>query len=343
MTCGFTESWNDMLATLPARMRDVYFTENYVGLYASSSDRPMAFYYRDVGRLFLLPFLRREVELDGRKYFDFETAYGYGGPVSSTPDASFNARAMEAFTDACRDNGFVAGFLRFHPLLNNQTLCAGAADIIHDRNTVAIDLRPSLDDVWLTEIHTKNRNVIKKAIANGLTFEADYDFNLLDDFCRLYAATMDKLEADSFYYFSPEYFRTFKERIPQSFLGLVKHEGRTVAAAIFMWDGPWGHYHLSGSDRDALRLFPNNLLLWGAAGELKGRGVEVFHLGGGTDSSADNSLFAFKRKFSHSLCGFNIGKMVFKPEVLARLNARWEELNPSKALQFKNHLLKYRY
>lgn len=343
MNCGIVASWNELLADFPAGCRDIYFTEEYVGLYATETEQAAAFYYREDKQLFLMPFLRRSFVAHNEKFYDFESAYGYGGPITNSKDRQFHNRAMAAFVDVCRREGYVAGFVRFHPLLDNDLLSNESIEIIPDRNTVAIDLRPSLDDIWMTQIHTKNRNVIKKAIGSGLTFEADYAFDRLSDFCRLYNATMEKLGAEEFYYFSPEYFETFKQRIPNSFIGVVKHGDKVLAAAIFMWEGPWGHYHLSGSDKEALKMCPNNLLLWGAAKELKAKGVELFHLGGGTDSSADNSLLGFKKKFSHTLCRFSIGKMIFNRQVLDCLYAEWEKKNPQKSHRYKHFLLKYKY
>jgi len=343
MNSGLLTSWNWLLAEIPAHRRDVYFTEEYIRLYEASGNRAVCFYYREGAELFLFPYLERRFWALGRECFDFETAYGYGGPVSTSDNPAFCASAWHAFVNLVCAKGYVAGFVRFHPLLRNESLCPRGVEIIPERYTVAMDLSGTVKDIWLDEIHTKNRNVIKKAVKNGLSFTADYEYRNYDEFKNLYAGTMDRLRADSFYYFSPEYFEKFKNGIRNSFLGLVKVGQKTVAAAIFMYDSHYGHYHLSGSDKTMLNLNPNNLLLWGAAQELKSNGVELFHLGGGTDSAEDNSLLGFKRKFSRSLFRFHLGKIIFNQDIYRELCRIWEAGNTEKASRYNHIFLKYKY
>lgn len=212
-----------------------------------------------------------------------------------------------------------------------------------DRKTIAIDLSGGIEATWMNEIHTKNRNVIKKGEKNGLEFIVDEDFSYLTEFEELYNSTMDKLEADGFYYFEPRYYEQLKNTIPNRFLGIVKHDGRVVAGAIFFYQHPYGHYHLAGSDKYALKLSPNNFLLWEAAKELTQRGIRHFHLGGGTDGSEENSLYQYKRKFSKHEYQFALGKMIFNPSLYEEICAEWAAANPEKADKMKNILLKYKY
>ncbi len=114
--------------------------------------------------------------------------------------------------------------------------------------------------------------------------------------------------------FDNQYYRDFKKNIPNSFLGVVLLDGKVISVAIFMYEGIFGHYHLSGSDKGYLSYSPNNYMLYKSALELKKRSVELFHLGGGTTSDENDSLFAFKKKFSPSLYGFYIGKVIFNHE-----------------------------
>ena len=195
----------------------------------------------------------------------------------------------------------------------------------------------------MNEIHTKNRNVIKKGEKNGLEFVVDNDFKYLQEFEELYNSTMDKLEADGFYYFEPKYYEQLKSTIRNRFLGIVKHEGKVIAGAIFFYQLPYGHYHLAGSDKASLKLSPNNFLLWGAAKELINRGVEQFHLGGGTNGSEDNSLYQYKRKFSKHEYQFVLGKMIFNQALYDDICADWIVANPEKAEKMKHILLKYKY
>ena len=339
----FTETWNQYLDLIPAEQQDLYFREEYVRLYETDCEKACCFVYQDGNSIMLFPFLRREFQFKGNTYYDFETAYGYGGPISNDHSDTFMKAALEAMSEKASSKNYVCGFVRFHPLLENWDCFEKVGRLIMDRKTIAIDLTGGIEATWMNEIHTKNRNVIKKGEKNGLEFIVDEDFAYLTAFEELYNSTMDKLEADGFYYFDPSYYDQLKNTIQNRFLGIVKHEGKVVAGAIFFYQLPYGHYHLAGSDKSALKLSPNNFLLWEAAKELTKRGVKHFHLGGGTDGSEENSLYQYKRKFSKHEYQFALGKMIFNPSLYEDICVEWAAANPEKADKMKNILLKYKY
>lgn len=340
---GFTDNWNKYLEYIPSELQDLYFREEYVKLYETENEKGCCFVYQDRGYIMLFPFLRRIFEYRGNTYSDFETAYGYGGPISNNHEEGFMTTALQAMLAKAAEENFVCGFVRFHPLLVNWNSFNNIGRLIPDRKTIAIDLTGGIDATWMNEIHTKNRNVIKKGEKNGLEFIVDNDFSYLKEFEFLYNSTMDKLRADGFYYFEHRYYEQLKDTIHNRFLGIVKYEDKVVAGAIFFYQLPYGHYHLAGSDKSFLKLSPNNFLLWGAAKELANRGVKHFHLGGGTDSSDENSLFLYKRKFSKHEYQFSLGKIIFNQVVYDDICADWESTNSEKAEKLKNVLLKYKY
>lgn len=343
MTSIITEHWNSYLSQFPTEKRDEYFTEEYIRLYDDNNQKAVCFVYEDNGKVLIFPYLLRSFEFEGYTYHDFETAYGYGGPIANVDNREFTDKALHTFLDECKAQNYVAGFVRFCPLLKNYELCDGIFPILMDRHTVAMFLDMPIDDVWMQEIHTKNRNVIKKGAKEGLIFEADYDFKYLPEFIDLYNATMDKLDADGFYYFDDSYYQQLVSTMPNKFLGVVKYEDKIVSAAIFFYTEVYGHYHLSGSDKKALRLMPNNFMLWNAAKELNSKGIKLFHLGGGTTSSDDDSLLSFKCKFSKSLYDFYLGKIVFNEDIYSKVCTEWEAKNPKRKETFKHFLLKYKY
>jgi Uncharacterized protein involved in methicillin resistance len=324
--------------------KDVYFTEEYIRLYENPSkkEKSICFVAQEKGKCMLFPYLERCFEYFGNTYKDFETVYGYGGPIYNTVDQNFHTQSSKEMFNLLKSQNYVAGFIRFHPLLKNYQGFAVGKDI-YDRNTVALDISLSEDDIWANEIHTKNRNVIKKGEKNGLKFYADYDFIFLDDFKLLYNKTMDKLSADDFYYFGDQYYNNFKKNITNSFIGIVKKDDKVISAAIFMYEGKYAHYHLSGSDRNYLLLQPNNFMLYKAALELKKCGAEIFHLGGGTTSDENDSLLCFKKKFSKHLYEFHIGKIVFNEGLYESICQDWAQKNPDKDEKYKCFLLKYKY
>lgn len=343
MEAFISSCWNNYLLNFRLTDSDIYFSEEYVGLYATSTECPMCLIVENNGKYMLFPFLRRGFFFNGKQYYDFETAYGYGGPVFNTEDEEFKKKSLRMLYQVFADNNYVAGFVRFHPLFSNYEYFDKIGRVLFDRKTIAIDLSLSENEIWMNEIHTKNRNVIKKAEKNGLEFIVDNEYHYYDEFVKLYNSTMDKLHADDFYYFPQEYYLLLKEKIKDSFLGIVKKENEILSAAIFLYHGIYGHYHLSGSKKEYLSLSPNNLMLFKAAMELKKRGVLLFHLGGGRTSEENDSLFCFKSRFSKSLYQFAIGKLIFNPIVYNTLCNSWERDNPEKVEQYGTFLLKYKY
>ena len=343
MKTGILKHWNEQLEGLAPRATDVYFREEYLSLYANKEQQPLCAYARDERGIMLLPYLDRSFVFEGKLFREQETAYGYGGPVCSTEDPAFKADAARAIFQLMVEEGYLVGFVRFHPLLENYRGMEGVGRIIDGQQVVVMDLSGGEDEIWMREIHRKNRSAIRRSERDGLCFEADYAFDYLPDFVRLYGGTMDKLNAERFYYFPESYYRQIRDGLPGSFLGVVKAGGEVAASAIFFRSGPYGHYHLSGSNPAFLAQSPNNLLLWKAALELKSQGVELFHLGGGTTTDPEDSLFLFKHRFSSSVRTHRIGKFVYQPEAYERICADWEQKNPDKIARYGNYVLKYKF
>ena len=336
--------WNEYLEKFQPVQKDIYFTEEYVRLYETDKEKAFCFIYEENENIFIFPYLRRICKIKNSiEYYDFETAYGYGGSISTTNNEDFLQNAWKIFYETAKASNYVAGFIRFHPLFNNSKSFNTIGRLIQDRNTIAINLQGTEEEIWMNEIHTKNRNVIKKGIKTGLVFEVDNTFRNMNEFIEIYNSTMDKLNADLFYYFTDDYFTNLKNNLSNAFLSVVKYNNQIISSAIFFYDSVWGHYHLAGSKKEYLNLSPNNFLLWEAAKELRKRNVEYLHLGGGTNSDEDNSLFQFKRKFSKSVYQFEIGKVIFNEEIYSDLCNQWEINNPEKKEMYKYHLLKYKY
>lgn len=333
--------WNEYLSFFLPEQKDIYYREAYARLYETEKDTAACIVCRDKEKVFLMPFLRRRV---GR-FFDFETPYGYGGPISNSDDEEWLERATASMQMCFARNNYICGFVRFHPLLDNARYCQGQFEIIKDRQTVSIPLEGNEDRIWKEQISSKNRNMIRKAEKNGLEFTAEYDFASMEGFIDLYEGTMERVQADSFYYFPQTYYESFIESLRNSaFLATVKqHDGVLICAALFMYSKRYGHYHLSGRNRAASSSGANNLMLWKAALEMKNLGVCELHLGGGTSSDSEDSLFKFKTTFSKNEKSFYVGKMIFNPVIYKEICGKWRKTYPERIKPYGNRLLCYRY
>lgn len=335
-----TENWNEYLDKFSIERKDIYYFEEYVKFYEDESGKALCAICKEGGYILLMPFIRKEI--DG--FYDFETAYGYGGPISNSNDIEWTEKALIKMKELLKRRKYVCGFIRFHPLLENVKICEKQMTTFFDRTTVVIKTDQTEDEIWTNQIISKNRNMIRKAEKSGLEYMAEYDFASIDEFVKLYNATMSRLEAEDFYFFDEKYYRLFVENFKgKAFLGTIRKDGELICAALFMYFGDYGHYHLEGSNHAYSSLAANNLLLWKTALELGRLGVKEFHLGGGYNSDPDNSLLKFKKSFSNNMKEFHIGKWIFNEEKYAELKTKWAKKYPEKIEKYGRLLLCYRY
>lgn len=246
--------------------------------------------------------------LPANTWFDWETPYGYGGPLSEKP---LSEGAQQAFlaelTAVCKKRRVVTQFLRFHPLLENQAVLGDAVQHETLKNTIFMDL--SDEEGIFQQMDSKNRNMVRKAKKNGVTIFSDHG-EYLADFLDIYRQTMDRAHAEAYYYFNQEYYDTLRGALdPNVRFFYAVLEGQIIAASIFLYNERYMHYHLSGGRTAFRRFAPTNLLLYEAARWGARHGIKYLHLGGGVASR--DSLFAFKKQFNrHGEIPFYIGRTI---------------------------------
>lgn len=331
------KQWNVLLYKFPQNVQDIYYTREYYEMHEENGDGiAKAFYYEDENGAGFYPFLVNAIERDWLDdiYYDIENAYGYGGPIVSCNNEKLLKAFERAFNDCCIKNKIVAEFIRFHPLIKNDNIFNENIKILHNRMTVELDLEQGPDQIWKNDIKSKNRNVIRKALKNGLTVELSDDYTV---FKEIYYKTMDKVDADNYYYLKDNYYKRIKQN-ESCILLEVKREEKIIAAAIFMGYKDYFHYHLAGSLREELKYSPNNLLLWEAIKYASNHGFKKMHFGGGLTDSLDDKLFKFKGAFSKEYTDFFIGKRIHNKVIYDKLISEWETKNERKA----KLLLQYR-
>ena len=160
-----------------------------------------------------------------------------------------------------------------------------------------------------------------RAIDQGFQFEMvqlsnlDHQptkLKLLRYFQQLYYKTMDRLKADSWYYFSDNYFEqlaNMPSKYGQTLLATVRKLGGEEsnnlmeAAAIILTDSQQTklHFHLGGSHLNHHNIGINEMLHAGIIQYGIRHGYQLYHLGGGRIDG--DSLSRFKSKIAN--CQFN--------------------------------------
>jgi hypothetical protein len=340
--------WSAALAELPSERRDAYFRAEYLALHddPSSSATATLFRFARGKDSWLHPFLLRpivrvgEAAVDGGLH-DIESAYGYGGPVSSTDDAGFLAEAHAAFDAWCAERRVIAEFVRLHPLLANERWMSPSAGIVDDRRTVSVDL--AAFDGGAVPFERAARSVVSRAERGGLRVRvgaSDADFDVFES---LYLETMRALGADPFYLFSATYFRALRALLRrEGLLVLAELDGACVGVASFLRGERWLHYHLAGSKPGPRVPGAANVLILAAAREGRRLGLERLHLGGGRTSAPDDSLLRFKRSMGSGDHAFRIARRVHDHGRYDAVRAQWREAFPDLASRFGGRLLCYR-
>lgn len=259
---------------------------------------------------------RFQGELEAGKYFDFETPYGYGGPLC---DKAISEDAQEKFLAEIREyskeNGIVSQFVRFHPLLSNYDAMPNAFEIRYLHQTVFISTKSR--ELIMSNMDSKNRNMVRKAIKNGVTIvrKPIDDYN---DFLPIYKETMVKNDADDYYFFKEDYFKEQIELKDNACIFYAMKDQQPIAGAIMYFNDRYMHYHLAGTCTAFRKYSPSNLLLYEAACWASEKGIMKFHLGGGIVE--DDNLFMFKKQFNKvGRLPFYIGRTIFDEIVYKQL------------------------
>lgn len=336
-------SWDNFLSLLPGSRQDVYFTEAYL-LLNRAKGIPECYVFQENENIWLFPYIKKQITLNDSLYWDFESQYGYGGPVTNSNDSGFLQKAENEFFNVMKDAGFVAGLIKFHPLFNNHLLLKNCSTLFFNRNTIGVDLTPDIDAIWMDQVHSKHRNSIRKAEKSGLEYIVDTDFNYYSQFRKLYIETMERNDAEKFYLFDNEYFEMLKKEFKgNSFLAHALLKDQIVSSSIFFYSMDYAHYHLSGSNYEFLTLNPNCFLIYRTIEHFKKLNMKILHLGGGTNSSTNNSLYRFKMRFSNNRYDFYIGEIIFNKPVYDEICTDWAVINPEKVITHQFRLLKYRF
>lgn len=239
-------------------------------------------------------------------YFDFATPYGYGGWII---EGNNSEELFSEYTKWLTDNKIISEFVRFHPMLQNQVGCEDFYEVIQLGEVVHMDLS-SPELIW-ENIISKNRNVIRKAIKNDVKIYNGRFPEIFETFRTIYNGTMDKDNAEEYYYFGKKFYESVLEDLPENAqVFFAEKDGVVIAASIVLSANHKMNYHLSGGLREYSNLAPTNLLLYKAALWGHANGYRTLYLGGGVGSGED-SLFKFKRAFyKGNLHHFFIGKKI---------------------------------
>ena len=335
------QEWKGVLAQVA--QHDFYHLAEYHRLAEERGQgTALLFVYCDGEYTIALPLLLRSVEESGgTPWSDATSVYGYAGPLASHAGmpASFVRNFQAALKEELVARRVVAVFSRLHPLIPQGGLLAGLGDCRPEGETVSIGLTLP-PEAQRAQYRSSLKPRISKLRREGLACLRDCDKRHLPEFTAIYHQTMRRVNADSSYFFEPEYFTRLAGGLgPALELFVVTFNEAVIAGGLFTICDGIVQYHLSGTGNDFLKLSPTPLIIDTVRLWANDEGARVFHLGGGVGSKGD-SLFHFKAGFSRQRNNFETWRWRVVPEIYdelceARLRAdRLHGLEPVSADYF---------
>ena len=165
--------WKNLLSKFDTYVgQNIYSTPDYLELYEKKDiSTGEAFFYQNNNQYFYLAYHKNLIskKLIKNKCYDFETPYGYGGPISTTKDPKFLYDAWNSFRDYCNKSFIIAGLIRFDPLISNHSIAKQTfIKLSHEGDIVVNSLNFSKEIIW-DNYSSSTRNKIRKAIKNNKT------------------------------------------------------------------------------------------------------------------------------------------------------------------------------
>lgn len=298
-------------------MLDLYFNPEYAKVYRNIDGDSDTFTFKCEYGTIQNTFILREVKwpINGQKYFDIVTPYGYGGPVilESADKDRLIEEYKSAFTEYCLEHNIICEFVRFHLFDNVDVQEKFYGETAQVLDNVVVDTTYPYDEIWMRYEHKVRKNV-KKAKSNGLELLVESTTEHLDDFLKIYYDTMDRNSAEKFYYFDRSYFEDIATRLPENFMYFyVLKDGIVVSTELVLCSAKYAYSFLGGTNTEYYSLRPNDFLKDGIIRWCNETGREKFILGGGYHK--DDGIYRYKRTFTPDPdVPFFIGKYIYNQE-----------------------------
>lgn len=283
--------------------REVFAHPEYAALYADGrAVRACCATFRSGGARVLYPYLLRDLRAESfwseavGPAFDLVTPYGYGGAyVWGEADRGQVADAFWGrFGQMAREEKLVSEFVRF--ALFPEALLDYPGPCEERSQNVIRSLDLPEERMWADFEHKVRKNV-KKARRSGVTIELDAAGERLDDFLRVYTATMDRRGADAHYYFPRSYFERLQHGLRGQFMYFhAVLDGRVIASELVLSSVENVYSFLGGTDPEMFAHRPNDLLKHEIIRWAAGQGKKRFVLGGGYHK--DDGIYRYKLSFA---------------------------------------------
>lgn len=313
---------------------DFYHTYDYHSFSKGEEDVPILIVYKKGGVQVAIPLLVRSI--NDTYYKDATSVYGYAGPLSANISEDFNISSFHILLhEFLYENNIVTIFSRLNPFISSQDFVLnGLGEVRSTGKVVFIDLTEDL------EVQRHHFNKTTKLHCNRTqkhcTVRVASSQKEVSTFIDIYYRTMQRVGADSYYFFSEEYFYNLlnsSEFKAEVVLCSYDETQEILGGALFVTKNGIVQYHLSATNHRYEHIYPTTFIIDEMRKRATQEGCSVLNLGGGKGSTED-SLYSFKSGFSKDYKEFKTWRWVVNPEVNQELISRHESYNSPNFSQF---------
>lgn len=303
--------------------REVFAHPNYLSLFTEDGVKALCASSQTGEATILYPFLWRPLEgafancESARGKSDIITPYGYGGAFlwgGLVEPAGF----WQSFETWAIANGVVSEVVRFSLFDESLLPYTGNREAI--ATNIVRNLELDEESLWRDVEHKVRKNV-NRARNEGVRIRIDERGDCIDEFLKIYEATMNRRSALESYYFPRRFFEEIKVRLSGQFAYfLAEHKGQVVSTELVLVSSKRVYSFLGGTLESAFQLRPNDLLKLEVMKWARQEGKSQYILGGGY--CPDDGIFRYKESFApHGQMQFTLGSRIYCPATYAALVA----------------------
>lgn len=344
-------SWQELFNQLPPDKQSPFYSPAYYIAYMQieRTDVRCMWFWKDENNFLFYPFLFRSVnalgyELDSTVY-DISGGYGYNGPTGASHDNAFIENCNNEILLYFAENNVVTEFVRYCPITHNRSLHL-YTDQIDVLDNVFVDLSHGSEWVWNQSFSSDTRRMIRKAESYCLTSKTLFDREISDNdiriFYDIYTSTMERNNADQFYFFKLDFFRSLVKNLGE--MVMISHamlEDQVISSEITFIRDKLAFAFLAGTRQEYYQFRSSTYLRWQIIRYLVEHGISIYNLGGG--SNRGDSVYAFKKAFSKKCDSlFFIGTKVHNKALYEQIRLQWAKKHSEAAMKYSNLLQGYR-
>lgn len=300
-------SWNTLVKSF--KNYSVHYLKEYVEAFKNQGDgEPFLFYSETNDLKAIYVVFKRKIE--DSEYFDLRTPYGYGGWLFE--GTGNKEEVYKEYINWCKDNNIVSEFVRFSLFEEHDSYYG---KVIERIDNVVRNLEDSFENIE-NDFERRVRKDLKKTDKLEIIFDRDGKY--LDDYLRIYNATMKRNNAEDEYYFSKDFYLKLNEMKENVMYFHVALDSKIISTELVIYDNNNMYSYLGGTDNEYFAYHPNHfikyhIIKWGVENHLKN-----FVLGGGYGTN--DGIFLFKKGFApNGIYKFYTGQMIFNEDIYNKL------------------------